>query len=365
MSEMNSLTLNGNKYDSFVDAVARPLSEAAVVICSASGESLDVTDSTDYALLGLSIYGKSTQDGTPTPDTPVDIVSVENPTITINGRSLSVPHSIRGIPGVCDEVDLARGVRVQRVCRHVFTGEEDFAKSGQPGNYYLWKDKLARPNGGNSQMTGSLCNRLVERVPDRLWDTIGDGFAISTVSPYCVHLRIETLSTVDALKAQLASWYNSGNPLVMVFELATPVETPLSAEEIATYGSLRSSKYGMTITNNAGAGMSVEYVADTKKYIDRIVGSASGASARLTTVTLAASKWAGSDSLYSQVVTIDGITEHSKVDLLPSVEQLAIFHNKDVAFVTENEDGVVTVFAIGDKPTQDYTMQAQITEVAV
>ena len=86
---------------------------------------------------------------------------------------------------------------------------------------------------------------------------------------------------------------------------------------------------------------------------------------RLANVTLTASKWVGSDSLYSQVVTIDGITQYSKVDLLPSVEQLAIFHNKDVAFVTENEDGVVTVYAIGDKPLLDYTMQVQITEVAV
>ena len=86
---------------------------------------------------------------------------------------------------------------------------------------------------------------------------------------------------------------------------------------------------------------------------------------RLANVTLAASAWVGENSLYSQVVAIDGITEYSKVDLLPSVEQLAIFHNKDVAFVTENEDGVVTVYAIGDKPLLDYTMQAQITEVEV
>ena len=86
---------------------------------------------------------------------------------------------------------------------------------------------------------------------------------------------------------------------------------------------------------------------------------------RLANVTLTASAWVGENSLYSQVVTIDGITQYSKVDLLPSVEQLAIFHNKDVAFVTENEDGVVTVYAIGDKPLLDYTMQVQITEVAV
>ena len=87
---------------------------------------------------------------------------------------------------------------------------------------------------------------------------------------------------------------------------------------------------------------------------------------RLASVTLSASKWVTeAESLHSQVVTINGTTQYSKVDLLPSVEQLAIFHNKDVAFVTENENGVVTVYAIGDKPILDYTMQVSITEVAV
>lgn len=102
----------------------------------------------------------------------------------------------------------------------------------------------------------------------------------------------------------------------------------------------------------------IAYLAETIAFIN------SGSAARLDSVTLSASAWVSdADSLYSQVVTIPGITEYSKIDLLPSVEQLAIFHNKDVAFVTENEDGVVTVYAIGDKPTLDYTMQVQITEV--
>lgn len=93
------------------------------------------------------------------------------------------------------------------------------------------------------------------------------------------------------------------------------------------------------------------------------VKNSSGAAARISSVTLRASAWTGSGSLHSQVVTLTGITSYSKVDLLPSVEQLAIFHDKDVAFMTENEDGVVTVYAIGDKPTSDYTMQVSITEV--
>lgn len=91
-----------------------------------------------------------------------------------------------------------------------------------------------------------------------------------------------------------------------------------------------------------------------------------GSSSKLSNVTILASEWKDvAESLYAQVVNIDGTTEYSKVDLLPSVEQLAIFHNKDVTFVTENEDGVVTVYAIGEKPLLDYTMQVQITEVTV
>ena len=94
-------------------------------------------------------------------------------------------------------------------------------------------------------------------------------------------------------------------------------------------------------------------------------GSSSGGSgaAFIGEVTLYASKWAGSGSLFSQVVTITGVTENSQVDLTPSVEQLSIFYNKDISFVTENEDGVVTVYAIGQKPTNDYTIQVTITEV--
>ena len=90
-----------------------------------------------------------------------------------------------------------------------------------------------------------------------------------------------------------------------------------------------------------------------------------GPFARLGEVALKADAWNGTVSPYSQVVEIDGVTENSQVDLTPSVEQLAIFHNKDLAFVTENVDGVVTVYALGDKPTNDYTIQVTITEVYV
>lgn len=83
----------------------------------------------------------------------------------------------------------------------------------------------------------------------------------------------------------------------------------------------------------------------------------------VTEITLLASNWMTGSNWYYQTVHIEGITKYSKVDLNPSIEQLAIFHDKDLTFVTENEDGVVTVYALGDKPTNDYTIQATIKEV--
>ena len=86
---------------------------------------------------------------------------------------------------------------------------------------------------------------------------------------------------------------------------------------------------------------------------------------RVAEISLLSSAWEGIASPYHQVVTINGITEYSQVDLKPSIEQLAIFHNKDLAFVAENEDGIVTVYVLGDKPVDDYVIQVSITEVAV
>ena len=82
-------------------------------------------------------------------------------------------------------------------------------------------------------------------------------------------------------------------------------------------------------------------------------------------VHLPASAWVGANGRYSQVVDIEGVTKLSMVDLQPSVEQIEIFREKDVAFTTENIDGTLFVYAIGDKPQNDYTIQASIEEVVV
>ena len=70
---------------------------------------------------------------------------------------------------------------------------------------------------------------------------------------------------------------------------------------------------------------------------------------------------------YGQVVNVNNavITKQSKVDLQVTSEQMVVFYEKDIAFVTENEDGVVTVYSVGSIPENDYKVQVVVTEVSL
>ena len=54
--------------------------------------------------------------------------------------------------------------------------------------------------------------------------------------------------------------------------MAEPVETELSAEEMAAYSALHTNYPDTMVLNDAGADMEVVYVADIKKYIDKKIG---------------------------------------------------------------------------------------------
>lgn len=97
---------------------------------------------------------------------------------------------------------------------------------------------------------------------------------------------------------------------------------------------------------------------------------------RAITVTLSIDKWQKvTDEFntwlgyYSQVIDINSetynVTNYSRLDLQPSVDMLAEFQHLDLVFVTENKEGTITVYSIGDMPLKTYTMQATIVETKV
>lgn len=87
-AEDNLALLEGKngEVESLVQRVNRV---APGVVCEAIGQVITLEDSAELPLQSLTIYGKSTQDGEPTPENPVEIDSVDNPILNLLGQNLA------------------------------------------------------------------------------------------------------------------------------------------------------------------------------------------------------------------------------------------------------------------------------------
>lgn len=80
--------------------------------------------------------------------------------------------------------------------------------------------------------------------------------------------RIESYAGEEISGVFLSTTGELSDGATVLYALPTPIETPLSAEEIAAFKALHTNKPNTTVYNDAGAHMAVEYIADTKTYID-------------------------------------------------------------------------------------------------
>lgn len=76
----------------------------ALFITTETAASHTVSDIKDGAVFSLSIFGKTVQNGIPTPQAPIDLISVENPTLTIGDQTVTIPYTLRSIGNVKDEI---------------------------------------------------------------------------------------------------------------------------------------------------------------------------------------------------------------------------------------------------------------------
>lgn len=83
---------------------------------------------------------------------------------------------------------------------------------------------------------------------------------------------------------------------------------------------------------------------------------------RVVTINLTTDWIKDANDKYGQTITLDGITKYSRLDLQPSADMLAEFKQLNLVFVTENNNGVITVYSVGDMPLKSYEMQATIVE---
>lgn len=365
-----TLTHDGEAADAKAtgDAISAVKARQNILIGTETGNPIAVDDAFSASLCGLTVYGRSTQDGTPTPDAPVPIVSAgdggsvavkvtgknrmppnlrvsdvvecfvkkntpitlvfkgdlvsqggnilffdennnrywfgidagkaehhithpadltkfqyllndmasENVCLTWNASSpdyepyreqlltLPTPNGLPGIPvtsggnytdqsgqqWVCDEVDLERGVKVQRVnvvdlSTCVITDVTNLAVTKRLA--------IRLPLEGRDYKTQALCNK--------------SQFVVSFTED-TPHFYVDTFTTHVFIP--IGAKNPEEGEYILFYVLATPIETPLTPAEIAAYKALTAYGPDTVVQGSDGAGVKLGYQRDVNIAIKKL-----------------------------------------------------------------------------------------------
>lgn len=245
-----------------------------VLVGSETGNPVSCNDAYFAPLCGLTVYGKSTQDGTPSPDNPVPIVSAgDDGTIVLtlgdgDGKTqtltLPTPTGLPGIPvtsggnytdengqqWICDEVDLERGMMVQRVYKIDVDGEN--IKFEQTDNY---------------------ANLSLRKLPIALYTTGQRTCAISTFTSLSWFYNMANGQFLYLIAADISGQLNESCKKQLgkvYYALATPIETTLTSAEIAAYKALTAYAPDTVVQASDGAGVKLEYQRDVNIAIKKL-----------------------------------------------------------------------------------------------
>lgn len=283
------------------DAISAVKARQNILTGSETGNPISVDDAFAAPLCGLTVYGRSTQDGTPTPDAPVPIVSAgDSGSVAVtfsDGKgktqtlTLPTPNGLPGIPvtsggnyidqsgqqWVCDEMDLERGVKVQRIGKAaiehcIVSRDPNWWDASKSYSYQIltWQGSV-----NTTIESGGPCNRFISYpFMDFYNKGIENGFLISAGESI---FNISRSLGICTTPGEFKMWFNENVVLYKI--LATPIETPLTPAEIAAYKAFVTYGPDTVVQAGDGAGIKLDYQRD----VNLVVKNLEDAIASMTT----------------------------------------------------------------------------------
>lgn len=303
-----------------------------VLVGNETGNPVSCNDAYSAPLCGLTVYGKSTQDGTPTPDAPVPIVSAGD------GGSVAVKVTGRNLLNIPDGSATARGVTVTAKdglisisgtaisSGYAWSNIQPFITSGVvilSSSITSPKVKLVSETWGVVLTSGiadkmsNMATRIVFIVTEgQTYNLTGVkvqlelGTTATAYSPYREQLlTLPTPNGLPGIPVTSGGNYTDQNGQQWVCDevdlergvkvqrvdksafdstktlaaqnatLATPIETPLTPAEIAAYKALTDYAPDTVVQASDGAGIKLDYQRD----VNLVVKNLEDAIASMTT----------------------------------------------------------------------------------
>lgn len=204
--------------------------------------------------------------------------------------TLPTPHGLPGIPvtsggnytdqngqqWICDEVDLERGVKVQRVKRVDISSLDK--------SYWDFRSDVGASVSSTRYKNNAVVIDFKTSAP-----------AMNNILPTGVANTVNTFRLVSAplylyqfnLDASefptVKSWieYLEANTVLLIYATVTPIETPLTDAEIATYKAITAYAPDTVVQASDGAGIKLDYQRD----VNLVVKNLEDAIASMTTTT--------------------------------------------------------------------------------
>ena len=168
---------------------------------------------------------------------------------------------------ICDEIDFQRGMYIQRVGTKV--GIDGFQETNSANSDMSLRIVCNMNDIEKVKFTPIICNKLRWEKKSSYTDE-GTYISTSETATGRVCVRVEGIKTMEEYQEILAD-------MQYFYILATPIETPLTTEEINAYKSLYTYDGTTIIDNDAGCYMEATVPQDTKYYIDNKIAELSAA----------------------------------------------------------------------------------------
>ena len=250
--------------------ICNTMSNSQIKVTTDKSTSIVLNDSSDCNIVGLTLYGKSTQSAIPTPTNPVAINSVENPSITFSNKkssqNLQLNYILRGVDNTCDVLTInsdGTGFITEKLQQLVLLSSDFDNLKENPSGTNTHRCTLTLSNStqwaNSSVKYAPLCNVL-------------QFFAFAGTEKYpCFDIRTNTLYvdlglSLNDTKATLKNCADENNGIVLVGVKQTPTVINLTNEQINGFLNLHMYYPSTTVVSDCDSQLT--YIADTKNYID-------------------------------------------------------------------------------------------------